>query len=59
LPGAYISKVIVYGRSVDLDQVLGYIQDLVGKEQDVRPEDIRVASRYPGTSGSRQGIRRR
>jgi hypothetical protein len=50
-PGSYISKVIVYGDSVDLDHVLGYMRDLVGKEQDVREEDIRVASRYPWDLG--------
>jgi hypothetical protein len=58
-PGAYISKVIVYGESVDLDQVLGYVQSLVGKEQDVREEDIRVASRYPWDLGIDTGNQER
>jgi hypothetical protein len=50
-PGAYISRIIVYGDSMELSKVLTYIKDLVGKEQDVREEDIRVASRYPWDLG--------
>jgi len=46
-PGAYVSKVMVYGRSSpDPGAALATVRGLVGPEQDVRAEDIRVASRY-------------
>ncbi|MGA2663828.1 MAG: hypothetical protein ABSF83_02680 [Nitrososphaerales archaeon] len=45
-PGAYVSRIMVYGRSPDLEAALATVRGLVGPAQDVGAEDIRVASRY-------------
>jgi hypothetical protein len=45
-PGAYLSRIIFYGDSVDQLEAKEHVQKLVGADQTVMDEDIRVATRY-------------
>jgi hypothetical protein len=55
---AYLSRIIIYSDSLDLQQSCDTIRRIVGKDQEVKDEDVRLASRYPWdfeiTSGDRQ-----
>jgi hypothetical protein len=43
----YLSRIVLYSDSLDLHQSLATIVGLLGKYQDVREDDVRLASRYP------------
>lgn len=44
---AYLSRIIIYSDSLDLHESRDTIAELVGKDQEVKEEDVRLASRYP------------
>ena len=44
---AYLSRIIIYSDSLDLHESLDTIAELVGKDQEVKEDDVRLASRYP------------
>jgi protein-arginine kinase activator protein McsA len=44
---AYLSRIIIYSDSLDLHESRDTIGGLVGKDQEVKEEDVRIASRYP------------
>jgi len=45
--GAYLSRVIIYAGELKLRESTDAIAHLVGKESEVKEEDVRIASRYP------------
>ena len=45
--GAYLSRVIIYAGTLKLKDSVDTIAGLVGKESEVKEEDVRIASRYP------------
>ena len=45
--GAYLSRVIIYAGTLRLEESVDTIARLVGKESEVKEEDVRIASRYP------------
>lgn len=45
-PSGYVSRVVRYSTSRDVEGFTSYVRGLVGPQLDVRPEDVRVATRY-------------
>ena len=45
-PGAYLSRMIFYGDTVDQHKAREHVQKTIGGDFEVQEEDIRVATRY-------------
>jgi hypothetical protein len=45
--GAYLSRIIIYSKSLTLPVSVNYVTRLVKGQQEVMEEDVRIASRYP------------
>jgi hypothetical protein len=56
---AYLSRIIVYSDSLDLHVSRDSIAGIVGGGQEVREEDIRIASRYSWDLGITDGDERK
>jgi len=52
---AYLSRIILYSHSLDLAGSVATIAGLIGKDQEVKEEDVRIASRYPWDIGLTAG----
>jgi hypothetical protein len=46
-PSAYLSRIMIYSRTLDLPRSRDTIARVVGEETEVKDEDVRIASRYP------------
>lgn len=57
-PSGYVSRVVRYSSKRDLEGFLDYLRELLGPGVEVRPEDIRVATRYNWDLGLGGGERR-
>ncbi len=52
---AYLSRIMLYSESLELHDSLDTIARLVGKDQEVKEDDVRIASRYPWDLGIEGG----
>jgi hypothetical protein len=50
--GAYLSRIIIYADSLEVDGARGAIARLLGRDDEVKLEDVRIATRYPWDLGS-------
>ena len=55
----YLSRIIIYSGSLDVHESRAMIAKLIGNDQEVKEEDVRIASRYPWDLGIVSGDARK